>query len=122
MPRTKGSRRSKRASRSAKKVQPELERQLAHAELGEESVEAVVTLGDNGGSPPHPDAVDELAQRAIDRTQRESGEDVEDVNVLRHIALLVVRAKPRFIRSLLEQPEVKSAVANRQQAAADKGS
>jgi hypothetical protein len=97
------------------KVDPEFQRQLEEAEKVDEPVEAVLVLNGEDGSIPSPEQVDEVAGRVIDRAQRQSGNAPEDVNVFRNMASFVVRAKPRFLRTLVAQPEIASVVANRQQ-------
>lgn len=115
---------SKRASSAARakaqhKVDPELVRQLEEADAGEEPVEAVFTLGGDDGPAPSPEEVEKVTRQVIDRAQEATGAGVEDVNVFRYLASFVVRAKPRLIRSLLDQPEIGSAVPNRRQASGD---
>ena len=99
------------------KIDPELQRQLEWAEGADEAVEAVLVLNGNNGSIPSPEQVGDIADKVIDRAQRQSGSAPEDVNVFRHMASFVVRAKPRFLLTLLEQPEIASVVANRQREA-----
>jgi hypothetical protein len=95
-----------------KRVHPDLIRQLDEAEENDASVEAVFTLDQDGAGLAEPDRVEQVARRLIARTRRESGAGVDDYNVFRNLASFVVRAKPAFIRSLLDQPEIASAVPN----------
>ena len=75
----------------------------------------MLLLNGEKGSIPGPEQVEEVAGKVIDRAHRESGSAPEDVNVFRHMASFVVRAKPAFLRSLVAQPEIASVVANRKQ-------
>ena len=100
------------------KVDPELVRQLEEAEARDEPVEAVFNLRREDETLPSPEHVSEVTRLVIDRTKEETGLDPEDINVFQSIPSFVVRAKPRFIRFLLDQPEIASAVANRQPTAA----
>ncbi len=95
------------------KVDPALRRQLDQADERDEPVEAVLVLNGDDGSIPRPEEVSEVAGKALERAQRQSGSEPEDVNIFRYMASFVVRAKPRFVRALLEQPEIASVVANR---------
>jgi hypothetical protein len=83
---------------------------------GDEPIEAVFQLGTEDGTVPAPHLVEELAKQLVDRAERESGAKVDDVNVFRNLASFIVRASPQIVRLLLDQPEVASAVANRQPA------
>jgi hypothetical protein len=94
------------------KVDPELRRQLKVAEQHGEPVEAVLMLNSENGAPPSAERVSELTREILERAARESGLRPEDVNVFRHLASFVVRAKPEFVRMLVEQPEIASVVAN----------
>jgi hypothetical protein len=122
MPKAQGSKRASRAGRAKaqRKVDPELVRQLEEAEAGgDEPVEAVFTLSGDDGPVPGPEEVEKVTRQVIDRAQEATGAGVEDVNVFRYLASFVVRAKPGLIRSLLDQPEIGSAVPNRPQASGD---
>lgn len=107
--------RTSRGSRAgAARADPELIRQLTRAEAATEPVEAVFMLKQRGGRVPTPERVEELAETLVRRAERQTRSAVDDVNVFRNLGSFVVRAEPRIIRVLLEQPEIGSAVANRQ--------
>ncbi len=101
------------------KADDELRRQLHDAEEGDRPVEAVFILHRTGEAVLPPDHVQELADRLIERAQADTGSKVDDRNVFRHMGSFVVAARPAVIRRLLEQPEVESAIANRQPGEAD---
>jgi hypothetical protein len=104
------------AKKTKTKIDPELTRQLQRVQAADEPIEAVFQLGSEDGAVLPPDRVEELAKQLVDRAERESGAKVDDVNVFRHLASFVVRGSPDVVRSLVEQPEVSAAVANRQPA------
>ncbi len=61
-----------------------------------------------------PNQVEELARTLLERVERSVGVGARDVNVFRHLSSFVVSASPAFVRELLQQPEIASAMANRQ--------
>ncbi len=95
------------------KADDELRRQLQEAGA-DRPVEAVFILRRPDKAVLPPDQVQGVAERLIDRVQTETGSKVDDQNVFRNMGSFVVAAKPEIIRRLLEQPEVESAIANRQ--------
>jgi len=99
---------------SESKADDELRRQLQESEEADRPVEAVFILRrpDDGVLPP--DQVQGLADQLIDKVQIETGSKIDDQNVFRHMGSFVVAARPEIIRRLLEQPEIESAIANRQ--------
>jgi hypothetical protein len=112
-----------------KKADPELLRQLEESEArsvsaAPEEVQAVFVLGGasdpssvslGGARPlPSPDETEKIVRRVVERVQGETGKRVELLNVFRNMNSFVVAGDPVAIRSLLEQPEIASAVANRQ--------
>ncbi len=94
------------------RIDPELLRQLAHAEANREALEAVFVLSPQDGPPPAPDRVEEMTRELVDRAQQACGQAVEDLSIFSHLGSFVTRAEPRLIRHLLEQPEIGSASAN----------
>jgi hypothetical protein len=102
------------ADSSETKVDPELLRQLDAADAAGTPVEAVFVLDPGTGAPTSPERVEELTRGLVERAQEESGTEIEDINVFRHLASFVARAEPRLIRRLVEAPEIASATANNQ--------
>jgi hypothetical protein len=108
-----------RPSSRSRQVDPELLRQIAAAErrragaAGEE-VQAVLFL-----TPPteagaeKPASVIARVKRLLGRVQRARHERPSDVNVFGNLGSFVVQASPAFVRALIEQPEIRSARANR---------
>ncbi len=97
----------------ATKVNAELLKQLDDA--GDSRVQAVVELRppDRPKATPTPDEVTKLADDVLARVTKEVGHPAVRHNVLRNVASLVVDAAPDFVRSLVRQPEVISALPNR---------
>lgn len=91
---------------------PELIRQLDEAKKSGETVEAVVQLERETGKAPVPAKVREQAERAIKRAAEASGEDPADVHVMDNLSIAYVSGSEKFVRELVTQPEVASAVAN----------
>src|SRR5262245_6498339 len=96
------------------KVDPELERQLSES-TDDEPVEAVVHLQSKPGVPaPPPEETERLTRELVSRTQQVSGEHERAVNVFKYLRSFSISAKPAFLKTLLDHPEVKSALANKQ--------
>lgn len=110
------------------KADPELLKQLEETErrasAGDEPepVEAVFTLGQGvqsyGTEPaqalPPPEEVERTSRELVERVQGRTGVRIEVVNVFRYLNSFVVVGDPAAIRTLLQEPEILSAVANRQ--------
>jgi len=95
-------------------LDPELVRQLSTS-AGDDPVEAVVRLRtDAGAAAPPPDETERLAREVVTRTQQLSGEQEHALNVFKYLGSFAISAKPAFIKTLLDQPEVASALANNQ--------
>lgn len=95
------------------KADPDLIRQLDVARGTDQPVEAVVWLERrDGASTLSPDEVEGAAQAVIDRVAEKVGSKPTGLNVLRNLGILVVVAAEPFVRNLIEQPEVRSVVAN----------
>jgi hypothetical protein len=95
-------------------VDPELIRQLSIS-AADDPVEAVVRLRtDPGVTTLPPDETERLARQVVARTQKLSGEQEHALNVFKYLSSFAISAKPAFIKTLLDQPEVASALANTQ--------
>ena len=96
---------------------PELVRQM-HAATDDDdaSVEAVFMLAPEDPSEvvPSPERTEELTRHLLERVKARIGKAAEDVNVFRNMGSFVVSAHPDFLRELIAQPEVASAMANQQ--------
>jgi hypothetical protein len=98
------------------KVDPELLRQLDAAGSAGSPVEAVIALRPYGQDARvlTPEQTERLSRQLLERTQRRVGVGARAVNVFEYLGSFLVVAEPAFLRELLAQPEVRSAVANRQ--------
>ena len=97
-----------------KLVDPELVRQLA-ASTDDGRVEAVVRLQPQDGLPTTPpEETERLAHELVRRTQKASGEHEDAVNVFKYLGSFAISASPAFMKALIAQPEVASALANKQ--------
>jgi pyrroline-5-carboxylate reductase len=93
-------------------LDPELIRQLDEARKSGDTVEAVVSLQRKAGQMPVPSVVEVQAGEAIQRASSASGEAPSDVHVMPNMAAAYVSGSERFLRELMAQPEIASAVAN----------
>jgi hypothetical protein len=102
---------------SAPKIDPELVKQLdATAASQDTKVEAVIRLKPDDASQivPAPEKTETLASDLMERVKGQVGKSATRYNVFRNLGSFVVSAHPSFIRELISQPEVASAVANQQ--------
>jgi hypothetical protein len=98
----------------AARMDPALSAQLDAAAADDLPVQAVIALRRDGGPAAGAQDVGALAEDLLARVARETGSAAVDHNVFRNLGSFVVVAPPAFVRSLLEQPEVEAAMANRQ--------
>jgi hypothetical protein len=100
-------------SRGTARTDAELARQLDAARGTDRAVEAVVWLTPSeGDSALQADEVESAAESALRRVEEEVGSAPTTVNLLKNLGVVVVAGEEPFLRRLLEQPEVASAVAN----------
>ncbi|MDT7742192.1 MAG: hypothetical protein QOE59_1270 [Actinomycetota bacterium] len=64
------------------------------------------------GTAPDPATVESQTQRAVERATEASGLAPFDVHVMGRMAVAYVSGPESFVRELVEQPEVDTAVAN----------
>ena len=95
------------------KAQPELLAQLRDA--GTRPVQAIFHLqSPKGPGAPLTDAETErISNELLKRVAAKVGEPARRSNLLRSLRTLIVEASPEFVQSMLQQPEVASATANR---------
>jgi hypothetical protein len=101
------------------RADPELLHQLDEARASAEPVEAVFILRRPGGSVLAPDEVEHVTKRLLTRVQGETGSEVKDFKVFKHLGSFVVVGDPSLLRLLLDQPEIESGIANRQPGSVD---
>jgi hypothetical protein len=97
---------------ASKRTDRELLRQLDDARQSGQPVAAVVRLRHLAGTAPDPAVVERQTQTALERTAETTGEQPDDVHVMGRLSVAYVSGSERFMRELVEQPEVASAVAN----------
>jgi len=61
-----------------------------------------------------PEQTERLSRQLLERVERSTGVGARAVNVFQHLGSFLVVAEPVFLVELLVQPEIRSAVANRQ--------
>jgi hypothetical protein len=95
------------------KVSPELMKQLRNA--GTEPVQAIFHLRSAKGSdePLTDSETQRISEDLLKRVAAEIGESAIRSNLLRSLRTLIVEAKPAFVHSLLQQPEIASASVNK---------
>ncbi|HEV7474402.1 MAG TPA: hypothetical protein VGN90_10160 [Pyrinomonadaceae bacterium] len=101
---------------SSVKTDPELTQQLDNTSGGESLVEAVVRLrpDDPDQIVPSPERTEELTQKVLERVKKQVGKSEARYNVFRNLGSFAVAAEPEFLRELISQPEIVTAIANRQ--------
>ena len=89
------------------------------ASAKDDAVEAVFILspGATSESVPSPERTEEVVRRVLARVKSRVGKGEKKVNVFRNLGSFVVAAHPSFLRELISQPEIASAMANQQPAA-----
>ena len=94
------------------KIHPELQRQLEQA--GRAPVQAILQLRAAGHPDviPSPDDAAKLADTLLHRVAADIGHPATRHNLFRNLAHMVVEADPAFLRALIHQPEVISAIPN----------
>jgi hypothetical protein len=97
------------------KTHDELIRQLETAEAGNHGVEAVFSIHspDPGQKFATPEQTESVVKKLIKRLEVETGESPEDYNIFKNLGTFAVAASPRFVRRIMDQSEIASALANR---------
>jgi hypothetical protein len=98
------------------KIDPELLKQIDAVAAGGEPVGAVVMLRPDAPAQISASAnrAEELTRRVLQRVEERVGSGANQVNVFRNLGIFAVSANPDFLRELLKQPEVASAMAHGQ--------
>ena len=103
------------ARKTRTKVDPELDRQINAASAEAKTVEAVLMLRQ---SPARIAAAagetTEIVEKVLKRVKEKAGTGAKRLNVFQNLGMFIVEAEPTFLRELVAQPEIASAVANRQ--------
>jgi hypothetical protein len=98
-----------------KRIHPELLRQLETAEAGDSDLQAVFYLKPSNPKQQfmEPEETEATVKRILKRVAKETGIKPEDSHIFRNFGSFVVAAPAQFVRKLLEQDEIASAVPNR---------
>lgn len=101
--------------RAHAKLDPVLVQQLSAAQQTSSGpIEAVVYLRPTHGQAAlQADRVEGTVSALLDRVNQSTGRRPRDYNTFRNLGSFVVVAEASFIRELIKQPEVASAMANR---------
>ncbi len=97
-------------SKKPTKIDPELTRQLDAADTDDAPVQAVVHFRSSGKRGPT--GVTEVAEAAIGSASTKTGHTPTRVNVMRYLGVMSVEAPASFVRALLDEEDVESALAN----------
>jgi len=98
----------------AAKIDPELLRQLDEVGAGAAPVGAVVFLRPPKGQTAVSSAdLEHVAQSMLKRVAKKTGEKPADFNLFKNLGMFAVVGGRTFLRELVKQPEVASAVANK---------
>jgi hypothetical protein len=92
------------------RVDPELLRQLDEAGPDDRPVQAVVYLRTVGSRAP--ETVTDEASKVLEGAKATAGTEPSRVNVMRYLGTVTVEAPASFVRALIEQSGVASALAN----------
>jgi hypothetical protein len=98
------------AKRSPTKIDPELTTQLDAADPDDAPVQAVVYL--RSGSKGGPSAVSKRADQVIASATTKAGTEPSRVNVMRYLGTVAIEAPASFVRALLDEDDIESALAN----------
>jgi hypothetical protein len=96
--------------RKRTRVDPELIRQLDEAGPADGLVQAVVFL--RSGRAGAPDDVTREAAKVIEAAAAKAGAEPRRVNVMRNLGTIAVEASASFVRALIDESGVVSALAN----------
>jgi hypothetical protein len=96
--------------RSPTKIDPELTTQLDAADPDDAPVQAVVYL--RSGSKGGPAAVSKRADQVIASATTKAGTEPSRVNVMRYLGTVAIEAPASFVRALLDEDDIESALAN----------
>jgi hypothetical protein len=91
---------------------PELARRLDAARASGAPLQIVVQVERAPGVAPVPAEIEEKTRRAVSRASAATGETPLDVHVMGRVAAAYVQGSERFLRELVAQPEITSAVPN----------
>ena len=97
-----------------KKTDPELLRQIDSSAADNEDIQAVFSLALPMKKLLDPKQVEEATNQILERAAKEAGSQPNDVNIFKNLGSFIVSADASFIKKVIDDPDVASAVANKQ--------
>ena len=97
-----------------KKTDPELLRQIDSSETNDEEIQAVFSLALPMKKLLDPAQVERTTHQVLERAEKEVGSKPKDVNIFKNVGSFVVSGDASFIRRIIDDPDIASAVANKQ--------
>lgn len=97
-----------------KKTDPELLRQIDSVAANNDSIQAVFSLALPLKKLLDPKQVEDAANQVLERAEKEVGTKPKDVNIFKNLGSFVVSAEASLIRQIIDDPDIASAVANKQ--------
>lgn len=96
------------------KTDPELLRQIDKVDENNDSIQAVFSLDLPMKQLLDPKQVEETTNQVLERAEKEAGSKPKDVNIFKNLGSFAVSADASFIRKIIDDPDIASAVANKQ--------
>ncbi len=96
------------------KTDPELLRQIDAVETDDDSIQAVFSLALPMKKLLDPKQVEETTNQVLERAEKEVGSKPKNVNIFKNLGSFTVSADASFIRQIIDDPDIDSAVANKQ--------
>jgi hypothetical protein len=96
------------------RIDPELLRQINSAGTNNGSIQAVFSLDLPLKKLLDSDLVEETTNQVLKRAEKEAGCKPKGVNVFKNLGSFAVSADASFIRTIIDDPDIASAVANNQ--------
>lgn len=97
-----------------RKTDPELLRQIDSGEANNDSIQAVFSLALPLKKLLDPKQVEDATKQVLERAEKEVGSKPKDVNIFKNLGSFAVSADASFIRRIIDDPEIASAIANKQ--------
>jgi hypothetical protein len=97
-----------------KKTDPELLRQIDSVGASNDSIQAVFSLDLPLKKMLDPNIVEETTHKVLRRAEEELGHKPKDVSVFKNLGSFAVSADASFIRRIIDDPDIASAVASNQ--------
>lgn len=94
------------------KIDPELQKQLDSYKAGKGSIQAVFSLNLPMKKLLDPSLVETTTIEVLKRAEKMAGLKPKGVNVFKNLGTFVVSADASFIRKVIDDPQISTAVAN----------